>query len=331
MPLSLEIIESSHDFGENSVQKNKQIELVDAIKQMVTKITDPDKETALGETLLDIYNSKTDIDIDEIPPDHTNSDYPHTKKQKKGFASYLSKRKEQILPCNFEFYVSKDGNFIKLYVYDDNEYSNVIESKILAEIYFQQKASAVSLHQSCSFKVPHILSYGIVNKSNSANTSNNSTSNSPIIEKKCFYIKMENIKGVTIDTKKDHNNCPFLQKKVYEIDKCLKDNDIFHNDLNSGNIMIDSNDNIIIIDFGEATEKVTQFETVRKYCDPTKSKKTLSRKTSKSRKTSSAESSLAREMDGLYSSISKSKYPGGSIKRRLHRKTKKIHIRKIAI
>ena len=34
--------------------------------------------------------------------------------------------------------------------------------------------------------------------------------------------------------------------------------------------MIDSKDNIIIIDFGEATEKQTNFDPSRNYCNPSK-------------------------------------------------------------
>ena len=183
---------------------------------------------------------------------------------------------------------------------------------------------------------------------------------------------MENIEGVTIDTKKQDRNCPSLQKKVHEIDTCLQNNGIHHNDLNSRNIMIDSKDNIIIIDFGEATEVTKLDKTVRKYCNPPKSGKALSRKTTKSRikfssKEKLAEEKLAEAMSILFKKLPnpktpnpntrnpktpnpktpnpktpnpntrnpktpnpntrKSKYPGGSRKRRLHRKTKKIHFK----
>ena len=43
-------------------------------------------------------------------------------------------------------------------------------------------------------------------------------------------------------------------EKVDKINNCLNANGLYHNDLNSGNIMVDKDTKqIIIIDFGEAT------------------------------------------------------------------------------
>ena len=163
MAWNLEIPDYVDPYGDKNVDENKvnknKIKLDEAIAQIVTKITAPANKYALGVTLHQIYRFKTDIDKDQIVKDEIDKDeidkddtldYPHTEKTKKGFASYWNEQTEQILPCKFEFYVS-NGNFIKLYVYDDNNFSNVIESKILSEIYFQQKASVVSLQQLCLF------------------------------------------------------------------------------------------------------------------------------------------------------------------------------------
>ena len=49
-------------------------------------------------------------------------------------------------------------------------------------------------------------------------------------------------------------NCENLRNKVDAINDCLKRKNIYHNDLNSGNVIIKKDGTITLIDFGEATE-----------------------------------------------------------------------------
>jgi len=76
-----------------------------------------------------------------------------------------------------------------------------------------------------------------------------------------FYIEMEKAEGNTlkeIASEIKNKNCESFVRIIKYIDEFLKGNNIYHNDLNSGNILIKRNGGkivkITIIDFGQSLD-----------------------------------------------------------------------------
>jgi len=110
--------------------------------------------------------------------------------------------------------------------------------------------------------------------------------------RKClFYIVMENMQGVSIKellNKKEHplfaNHCKIIKRKIRNIIACLIRHQLFHNDLNGGNIFVLNPDDlenaeIGIIDFGEAGIAASDsvmllFECPKRSSEPTMSQRT---------------------------------------------------------
>jgi len=353
---------------DNIVQSNKQIDLKEALEKQVFVINgDVDNNEIIKKELLELYEyAETIKNLSNVS--YNNLKHIDTTKHKPQFAVYTSQKQEHTVSCHFDFYetIDKPGDedgekcFIKVFIYDANEYQHVVEAKIVSEIYIQQKAEQIQKTKCTNLFVPKIFSYGFIQNYNEPKNSiyadsrikQNSYSDSPILDmptpkkkqtrysdsplanptlKKYFYIKMQKIDGETMDKFQYDTKCKGFVKKIDEINKCLQKNGIYHNDLNAGNIIIAAG-KITIIDFGEATLRHSPIDfKLINFCKTKLSRKTqLSRKTSKNKQPpiESSQRMLAKALGKLFKNTpneKSSKSRGGSIKRRLRRKTKKIH------
>ncbi len=111
-------------------------------------------------------------------------------------------------------------------------------AKILSEIYFHQEAQKDWLKTSCSYKTIQIKQYGFINT----------------IKFKTFYILYEklNEEYSMLMSKLNEPGCCEIVKKVEKINNCLKEKDLYHNDLGNPENIFVKDDEIVIIDFGEA-------------------------------------------------------------------------------
>jgi tRNA A-37 threonylcarbamoyl transferase component Bud32 len=121
--------------------------------------------------------------------------------------------------------MSLDSPIVKLY-----------EEKFFKEIYLQMITKEIE--EECEVSIPSIIEFGKFEEYNKGDLEN------------YFYIIMDFIEG---ENPVNLEKCEELKTKVKAINKCLKSKDIYHNDLNSGNVIINDG-TITLIDFGEATE-----------------------------------------------------------------------------
>ena len=157
----------------------------------------------------------------------------------------------QSSPILGDLYVYRHNNqIIKIANCDCDQY--IAEFDIVREIAMQQYAS--TLQTKCDFKVPLIINYGKV-----------VLDNYPGLNYKClYYFTMENITAKTLReylaTIDFDNTCTPLVKKINDIYNCLVGKDLYHNDYHIENIMVDTKDNINVIDYGLATDKQVSIE-----------------------------------------------------------------------
>ena len=143
--------------------------------------------------------------------------------------------------------------------------------KILSEVYYHKKFN--DLQGTCNFKAPKLIAYGYIE--NGAPNSDDSF---------MFYIKMERINALQVSklTGDDASaKCNVARSKLVAVNECLEENHLYHNDLHADNVMLNEAGEIIIIDFGEATDKLTKFVNFDKFCskfEPTKNGGRKSRK-----------------------------------------------------
>ena len=172
------------------------------------------------------------------------------KKRKREFASYDINNSLVIASCKFLYY-DHDDYFTKIYIFDNDFKKNIIISKIICEIYFQKYAKTFCKPNKCNFLVPKVYNYGFVNTN-------------IYKDQIVFYFTMENTNCITLDKIRDvklNNTIDNFTKyielkyKAIGINKCLKKNGFYHNDLHSNNIMINGDNNdIFIIDYGESSK-----------------------------------------------------------------------------
>lgn len=141
--------------------------------------------------------------------------------------------------------VIEEDNFIyKFFVYDCKDASTV-DAYIIREITIQLYASTI-ISRMCDFSTPGIYNYNKFNEMIKG------------MQKCIFYFKMDKMSLQTLEKiiKNDLNLDTLIKvrDKLTDINTCIEDKNIFHNDLNSGNILIDDKiKEFGIIDFGEAT------------------------------------------------------------------------------
>ena len=189
------------------------------------------------------------------------------------------------IECLFKFFKFNidDGidRIIKLFIFKKKDQVFVME-KILTEIYFQKKARSLALTKckdsssTYKFNVPEIISYGYIEQhsftdididsfpgTNIAQTYYNvypDKSNEAQVDDEenpdaiVFYIEMELVSGTPFIITK--SKCRSDIQQLTNINQCLTRNGLFHNDYNTGNILIDDKENILhLIDYGEATDR----------------------------------------------------------------------------
>lgn len=107
------------------------------------------------------------------------------------------------------------------------------ENEIIFSIY------AKTINYKCDFVSPEIYAYGSFSLHNTEN-----------LEVKYLFIIMEFFQGISL---KYANFTPEVCTKVYEIKRKLSCELLSHNDLQPRNIMIDSSNNMIVLDYGESS------------------------------------------------------------------------------
>ena len=249
MPLSLKL-----NLGEiNNTQEEQ------AMNNSI--ITTPDKNKII----------KNQSNLQTIPESFGEKDESMNKIKRKFAANWSGKE----MGVSLEFYKNKkQGLFTKIFTYNKNE-SDIIEEKIMQEVYYQKEF--YKMRKTCNFNMPKLIQYGEL------------YTDEP--NKKRYYILMEFIQHELI-TKSLHShsqNCQNLETKVKTINSCLEQNNLYHNDLHHENIMVDADDNITIIDFGEASNKLASLKEISlcKMGGKTKSTSKTKKSTSKTKKSTS--------------------------------------------
>ena len=170
------------------------------------------------------------------------------------------KNSTKSLGIKLYFFENKAENtFTKTFVYSKYDDPQLVLVKILFEVYYHQKF--YDLQDTCKFKAPKLIQYGYVENANEDIDLSNLF---------MFYMKMERIDALQVSklTGDDaQEKCKEYRSKLIEINKCLQDNNLYHNDLHADNVMINRDGDIaVIIDFGEATDTLTKFDNFDKFC-----------------------------------------------------------------
>jgi hypothetical protein len=175
--------------------------------------------------------------------------------------------KLQYYTNNSDVNYNGQPTFTKVFIFNKNKdlMPDIVLEKILQEIFYHKQFYEV--HEYCKFEMPELISYGYV--TDSGDDSNY-----------IFYIKMSLIEATSltnkyIDESNEYANmkCTDVKGRLTVIAECLKEKGLYHNDLHSDNVMIDKLGNIVLIDFGEASDKETQIEFISpSFCDTLKTK-----------------------------------------------------------
>lgn len=184
------------------------------------------------------------------------------------------KNSTKSLGIKLYFFENKAENtFTKTFVYSKDDEPETVLIKILSEVYYHKKFN--NFEGTCKFKAPKLIAYGYVNNANDKIDLSNSF---------MFYIKMERIDALQVSKLTGDNastKCNVTRSKLAAINECLEENHLYHNDLHADNVMLNEEGEIVIIDFGEATDKLTKFVNFDKFCskfEPTKNGGRKSRK-----------------------------------------------------
>jgi serine/threonine protein kinase len=161
-----------------------------------------------------------------------------------------------------------DGYIYKIILYDC---SNIPTSILITELAMQQYSRIISTE--CKFKSPELLEYGkyILTKDevnqlrNKGGLFRGETSENLFT---ClFYFKMEKINFDTLhktlgnDKFNNEDERRQLSGKINNIIDCMETNQLYHNDLNTNNILVDTSTNdIAIIDYGQASSDMRQLD-----------------------------------------------------------------------
>ena len=171
-------------------------------------------------------------------------------------------RKNSTKSLGIELYFFEnraENTFTKTFIYSKYDDPQLVLVKILSEVYYHQKF--YDLQDTCKFKAPKLIQYGYVENANEDIDLSNLF---------MFYMKMERIDALQVSklTGDDaQEKCKEYRSKLIEINKCLQDNNLYHNDLHADNVMINRDGDIaVIIDFGEATDTLTKFDNFDKFC-----------------------------------------------------------------
>jgi serine/threonine protein kinase len=184
------------------------------------------------------------------------------------------KNSTKSLGIKLYFFENKAENtFTKTFVYSKDDEPESVLMKILSEVYYHKKFN--NFEGICKFKAPKLIAYGYVQNANDKIDLSNSF---------MFYIKMERIDALQVSklTGDDASaKCKAARSKLAAINECLEENHLYHNDLHADNVMLNEEGEIVIIDFGEATDKLTKFVNFDKFCSKFEPAKNGGRKSRK--------------------------------------------------
>ncbi len=134
---------------------------------------------------------------------------------------------------------------------------SLAEYMIIKELAFQQYAS--ELTRICDFETPLILDYGIAKASPKKYRFDCIIF---IIMDKMLYDNL--LHAVDKIDLNDERKCNNVANKLNEVNKCLEDNGLYHNDYHSNNVMLNVNSDgtfkVGLIDYGEASNDYTSFK-----------------------------------------------------------------------
>ena len=235
MPLpKLSIIPPLHDYDEGST---------DSESALNTPIYIPEHLNKLQSSMNNYYSISDGKFGSKFTDDKTKRQFTQRAEKSSALGVRLMYFKNNI-----------ENTFTKIFIYSKDAYlepTNVF-IKILSEVFYHIEFS--KLQQTCGFKTPALIEYGIIEHNNDENLNINSD------DYDMFYIKMEDVSAVPVTKLNELFNsnevldkCISIEKEIETIDMCLQKYNLHHNDLHTDNVMIDKDGNIIIIDFGESS------------------------------------------------------------------------------
>jgi len=191
-----------------------------------------------------------------------------SKKIKHTFTKSLKKKdlmRGKGLPVILNYYLNTSISiFTKVFLYSviDEADKQSILNKTLSEIYYHKqfeeilKKYKMNENNSCLFQMPKIKNYGFIK--NKENIPGNSDE-----KMEAFYIQMTSIppEFYSIGSLKSKNRCDVIRNKLLIITDSLGRDNLFHNDIHRFNIFTNDNNDIFLIDFGEANSEMNTSNT----------------------------------------------------------------------
>lgn len=165
------------------------------------------------------------------------------------------------------------GKVLKLYAYDNKFFTESIVSEIAFQI------SAFQLNGHCAFHSPGVVTLGFIPTSNITTEMRAKLESEKVFNfdyKYLFYFVMDKMNSPSLQKylsismpEEDVPSIRNIVDKVEQVNGCLESKNIYHNDLNIGNVLMVSPGagdaattvNLGLIDYGEATPILTTFGT----------------------------------------------------------------------
>jgi len=151
---------------------------------------------------------------------------------------YKKTSNSRIVKLYFTTYFGKKA-VLKVYLFYPNYVflKTVIETQFENEIIFSIYAKQIN--KKCDFISPEIYSYGSI-----------PVYDADGLKMKCLFIMMEFMEGISLN---HVEFTPEVCTKIYEIKQKLSCELLSHNDLYPRNMMLDSSNNLIVLDYGQSS------------------------------------------------------------------------------
>jgi len=222
------------------------------------------------------------------------------KKVKRTYAISLkeqNKYKGNALPVTLTYFINDNiepNIFTKVFLYsnvDEIDRQSIL-NKTLSEIYYHKQFENMrniyemdtNKNGSCLFKMPTLHNYGFIkDKTELLGFEQDETM-------EAFYIQMSVVPSnyEPASKIKSKERCEIIKNKLISISECFERNELFHNDIHRLNVFVNNNNDIFLIDFGEASneENDVPWEWQDNFCKFIKKggKKTKTKKSNKSKK-----------------------------------------------
>jgi len=296
-------------------------------------INDHDIKYVMDERFKELLNYTTNIDnINNFGKQIEN------KKVKRTYAISLKdehKYKGSALPVTLTYFINDNlepNIFTKVFLYsnvDEIDRQSIL-NKTLSEIYYHKQFENMrktyemdnNTNSSCLFKMPTLQNYGFIrDKTELLGFEQDETM-------EAFYIQMSVVPSdyEPASKIKTKERCEIIKNKLISISECFERNELFHNDIHRLNVFVNNNNDIFLIDFGEASheENNVPWEWQDNFCKfiKTGGKKTKTKKNKKSKK------HIHKSKKHIHKSkkhIHKSKKHIHKTKKHIHKTKKHIH------